>query len=503
MMKSTYERGFLIILAIFCLFVFPKESTSGAFKNTYYQFDRWASNFDPMGRALKPLNDLPRFKVGGLLYQWTFFNIDPDKKVGYTQKDWRAQQIEFIGQIQTRYQFAPKTALVNIFHGQYDGIYDWQKSGLYADEVSANAEKTNSWDQFIREFHLDIEQGNWFMKFGRQQAAWGKMEGQWMDFINPMDRKDSLQIRSFFYNELRIPLWMANVTYTFSRSSLQLLWIPDFEPDLSPYPGSVWWSPLRSDSRLHPFYRGEADEPDASFKNHQWALRYDTKISRATWSFGYKYGFSPTSTSFIRKDQGGQLYFDPQYVRQHNIGTALDFAYIFQNMPMVQKMPLVFRAEVIYKTGQFLLDADKYDAANRVLKSGNGYSDTDLVSGAVQLKFFLPGKLSLMYQPMVNYTVGWKDRLNVNEWSLIHLFFISKFFAKTEDRLNFTIYSFLNTGGPANEWQGVRTQSVLSWKFSDCIEGKLHHVDYRGSRKDAYGQYELWDNVGWEILYNF
>jgi hypothetical protein len=265
----------------------------------------------------------------------------------------------------------------------------------------------------------------------------------------------------------------------------------------------VWWSPLRPDPRQNPMYRGEAHEPDIAFENHQWALRYDTKISRATWSAGYKYGFSPISTSFIRKNSDGQLYFDPRYVRQHNVGSALDFAYIFQNVPKIGKMPLVVRAEAVYKTGQFLLDSEKFDPATRTLNSGTGYADTDLVTGAVQLRFYLPEKLSLMYQPMINYTVGWKDSLNVNKWSLIHLFYITKTFPRFEDRLNFTIYSFLNTGGPVNECQGVRTQSVLSWKFSDYLEAKLHHVDYRGSRKDPYGQYELWDNVGWEILYNF
>jgi len=449
----------LSLISLFAMMVlttcFPPDAYPGYLQDTYYKLDRWAANFDPMGTALKPINDIPQLKVSGLLYQWSFINLHSDRTVGFVEKDWEFQQVQFLGEILIRYQFAPKVALVSKFHYHYDGVYDWQESSLYADHFSKNAEQTGSWDQFLREFHLDMEFGNWYMKFGKQQVVWGKMEGRWMDFINNIDGKDGLQVRAFYYTELRIPLLMSNITYSFGKNSLQFLWIPDFEPQLSPYPGSPWWSPLRSDPRDNPLYRGPAEEPDASLDNHQWAVRFDTKLNRATWTIGYMYGFAPTATSFIKRDQAGQLFYAPEYTRRHYIGSALDFACTLKGIPAIKRLPLVFRAEVVYKTDQYFLDAEKWDAANQELKSGNGLTDTEILSGAVQFIFFFPTSIMLTYQPMFTYYCGWKRSLGVNHWSLGHLILFAKTFESLEDRLNLAIYTFLNTGGPVNKWQGT------------------------------------------------
>lgn len=501
MAKYVLKYELPVILFVVWLVGFPSIAHPNTLQDAYYRFDRWAANFDPMGKALAPLNEISGLKVSGLLYQWSFFNIHSDETVGLREKDWRIQQAQFLGEIHTRYQFSPKIALATKIHYHYDGVYDWQSSSLYADHP--NAERTNSWDQFIREFYLDVEVGNWFMKFGKQQQAWGKMEGRWMDFINNLDKKDGLQVRSFFYSELRIPLWMSSITYSFGKSSIQFLWIPDFEPELSPYPGSVWYSPLRSDPKESVLYRGDAPEPGTGLEDHQWAVRFDTKINRATWSVGYLYGFSPTETRFIKKDQNGLLFYDPEYIRCHYIGSALDFAHVFKNAPLIHRVPLVFRAEVVYKTHQYYMDAEKWDRVNNILVSDNGYTKTDTIRGAVQFRFFFPSRIFFTYQPMFGFICGWKESLGRNRWSLGHLFMVGKWFESFENRLNLTVYTFLNTGGPVNKWQGTKTQFVLSYRFSDYIEGKLHYVDYSGDPGDIYGQYDLWDNVGWEVVYKF
>lgn len=492
-----------LLFMFFSITVLLPNAYSESFKDIYYKFDGWAANFDPMGRALAPLNNIPELKVNGLLYQWSFINVHSDEKVQNVEKDWRFQQVQFLAEIHTRYQLAPKTALAAKFHYHYDGIYDWQKSSLFADDVNPNAERTNSWDQFFREFNLDMELGNWYMKFGKQQVVWGKMEGRWMDFINNLDRKDGLQIRSFYYTELRIPLWMSNVTYIFGKNSVQFLWIPDYEPDLNPYPGSPWFSPLSTDPRNNPLFRGAAEEPGISFNDHQWAIRYDTKFDQVTWTIGYMYGFAPSAVNFIKLDQSAQPFYAPEYTRRHYFGTALDFAHKFNDVPVVKRLPLVFRTEWVYKTNFYFIDPKKWDSENRILISGNGLTDTDQLSGAVQFKFFLPSRITFTYQPMFSYYYGWKRSLGINHWRLGHLFLVNKTFESFEDRLSATLYTFLNTGGPVNEWQGSKTQLVLSYNFSDYIQGKLHYVDYRGGERDTYGKYDLWDNAGWELVYRF
>jgi hypothetical protein len=137
------------------------------------------------------------------------------------------------------------------------------------------------------------------------------------------------------------------------------------------------------------------------------------------------------------------------------------------------------------------------------LLADNGHSKVDLLRSAVQFRFYLPSRVLFIYQPMFSHLYGWKESLGTNRWSLTHLLMVGRWFESLENRLNLTVYSFLSTGGPVNSWQGTKTQVVLTYLFSDYVEGKLHYTDYSGESEDIYGQYDLWDNVGWEMLYKF
>ena len=497
-----FLKFLVIVFFVVVIVTIPsrKDAFAGCLLDAYYKFDRWATNFDPFGSALRPLNEVPGLKVSGLLYNWTFINTHGDRQISNVKKDWRFQQIQWLGQIHTRYQLAPRAELVTNFHFMYDGVYDWQHSSLYADRINKDSEYSHTGEQIIREFHLDMELGNWFLKLGKQQVVWGKMEGRWMDFINNLNGKDGSQIRAAFYRELRIPMWMANATYTFGKSSLQFLWILDFEPEQSPLPGSPWWSPLRPDPELDPLYRGPADEPGVSSKNQEWAMRYDTKLGRVTWSLGYMYGFSPTPTNFITQD-GGQFYYDSRYTRRHFIGSSVDFGYTITGVPAIKRIPLVYRAEVVYKTNQYFRDSDKWDGVSSLID--RGVSDTDIISGAMQFYLYFPKRICGYYQPMISYYSGWKESLGVNRWSLGHLFFIMKTWESFEDRLITYYYTFLLTGGPRNKWGGMKNNFIVEWKFSDYMRMKLQYIDYHGGDSDPYGQFDLWDNFGWELTYNF
>jgi hypothetical protein len=45
---------------------------------------------------------------------------------------------------------------------------------------------------------------------------------------------------------------------------------------------------------------------------------------------------------------------------------------------------------------------------------------------------------------------------------------------------------------------------VVSYKFSRFITGRLIYTTYDGGDRDgSYGQYNKWDNIGWELSYEF
>jgi hypothetical protein len=127
------------------------------------------------------------------------------------------------------------------------------------------------------------------------------------------------------------------------------------------------------------------------------------------------------------------------------------------------------------------------------------------------LEFAFPGNTSVILQPSLFYTFNWRETLGPgfggafgDEWNLIPVFFIERPFRFTRDRLrlSLTVSPFLS--GPIRDWQGVKTKVVASYNFSQFITGRLIYTAYSsGDRTDIYGQYNKWDNIGWEVSYEF
>ena len=58
--------------------------------------------------------------------------------------------------------------------------------------------------------------------------------------------------------------------------------------------------------------------------------------------------------------------------------------------------------------------------------------------------------------------------------------------------------------GPIRKWQGIKSKLVASYRFSQFITGRMIYTAYSsGDRRDVYGQYNHWDNLGWELSYEF
>ena len=162
-----------------------------------------------MGKALKPVKQIPKLKVDGMLYNTTLVNIHEGKKTGFVDRDWRFQEIQWRGELGLRIQLSNNAEMVTRFQYAYDTVYAWQSSNLYADKIHSDSYRLPS-DHILRECHLDLELEKLKIKLGKQQVVWGKMEGRWMDFVNNLDAKDGLQIRASAYDQLRIPLWIRS-----------------------------------------------------------------------------------------------------------------------------------------------------------------------------------------------------------------------------------------------------------------------------------------------------
>ena len=499
--------------------------------NTWSRFDRFLSTFDPAGRYVRqPVErQIPALTFRGFFRQWSDIQLSGDRRVGNREKDFRFSQMQNLLELELHYQVSPNIEITNINNFLYDAVYNWQDSaGLFAPRISETTRAYHNFERIVRELYVSYRTHNLDVVLGKQQIAWGKMDGQFIDVINGMDRRESVQLEASDFEWRRLPAWMANVTYFFGANSLNFLWIPNFEQDRNPVPGSPWYSPLipPRDDELKAILDGRSDatgdtfrttkRPSAGdFSDHQYAVRLDVSMEPLTWGLIYYYAWNKNPAAFIvgrdiDDDGNANLTFQPRFTRLHHLGVTADYASALSNVPIVGELPVVLRVEGLWTKDVPFADFDHQQAA-RDGSMNSGIIRRDTMRAAIALEFAFPGNTSVILQPSLFYTFDWRRNLGGgfgggfgDEMSLLPIFFIERPFRFTRDRLrlSLTVNPFISL--PQRKWQGIKTRFVSSYRFSQFITGRIIYTAYSsGDRTDLYGQYNKWDNIGWEMSYEF
>jgi|GEM_PF-487224 hypothetical protein len=493
----------------------PASGGSGI-RNMFSRFDRAMATFDPIGKHVRqPIERaVPRLQFRGFLRQWSDVLLERNGPIGTVNQDFRFLQLQNLFELETSYHVADGIDIKGIAHGLYDGTYDWQDSrGLYADSLDRTAEVYNTSERVLRELYVSYRKPGFDLKVGKQQVAWGKMDGQFIDIVNGMDRRESVQLESEDYEFRRLPTWMANSTFYFGDTTVQTLYVFDFEHDRNPLPGSPWASPLAPTSTTNIVL--PTDRPEAgNFSDHEYGIRVDRAAGALTYGFIYMYAWdkNPVERVLGTSVQNGNtvLQVRAEHKRLHHAGATMDYGMTFQNVPVVGSLPTVFRVEALYTNGVRFADFEKRAEA-LAGSSTDGMSTHDTVRAAIAIEFGLPHRTTLIFQPSWYQTLNHKEGLGAgfgggfgDEWSFIPVVFFSRPFAFTRDRLNMDLTLFPLIGGSDSGWGGLKTKLRMTYKFSQFVKGHLIYTGYdTGSSTDLYGQYNQWDNVGWELSYEF
>ncbi|MEX2482302.1 MAG: DUF1302 family protein [Gammaproteobacteria bacterium] len=480
------------------------------------KFDRAMAGFNPVGKHLRqPLERaVPNLSVRGFYRNWSDFLLSESGTVGFRDQDYRFLQLQNLFELQANYHFAPGLDLRGVAHAMYDGVYDWQDSrGLFADRLDSEAKYYNTSERVLRELYLSWRRPGFDLMVGKQQVAWGKMDGQFIDIVNSMDRREAVQLETEDFTWRRLPTWMANATFHFGETSLQLLYIFDFEHDRQALPGSPWASPQlppTSNDLVLPTRRPRAGD----FGDHQYGLRVDRSAGALTYGFVYMYAWdkNPVDRVLGTATNAGQtvLRIAPRHERLHHAGITADYALTVQNVPVIESLPTVLRFEALYTNGVRFADFRKRADA-LAGRNTDGTSKRDTLRAAIALEFALPGRSTLILQPSWYQTINHEEELGFgfgggigDEWSFFPVLFFSRPFGFTRDRLSLEFTAFPLISGPDAGWSGIKTKLRLIYKFSQFVRGQLVYNGYdSGSPSDFYGQYDKWDNIGWELSYEF
>jgi len=528
------EITLVSFFVMFFLAMWARPCSANFLGDSWSRFDRFLATFDPAGRYVRqPVEkQIPALTFKGFYRQWSDVLLTGNKRVANRDKDFRFLQLQHLFELEMHYQVSPNIEITNVDHFLYDGVYNWQDSGgLFAPRRTETMRRYHNFDRIVRELYVSYRTHSLDIVLGKQQIAWGKMDGRFIDIINPMDVRESVQLEASDFEYRRIPTWMANVTYFFGANSLNLLYIPNFEQNRQAVPGSPWFSPSippedrvvkkdedilegRKNVREDLILKRKRPSP-GDWGDHEYGVRLDVSMEPLTWGLIYFYAWNDDANNFIvgvnpdtPNDQ--DVIFRPRHTRLHHFGITADYASSLSRVLLVGELPVVLRVEGLWTKGVKFTDSVLVaDARGGAPNSGLITRDTLRAAIAIELAF--PGNTSVIIQPSLFYTFNWRETLGNgfgggvgDEWNVIPVFFTERPFRFTRDRLrlSLTVSPFLS--GPVKEWQGLKTKVVASYNFSQFITGRLIYTAYSGgSRRDIYGQYDHWDNIGWEISYEF
>ncbi len=257
-------------------------------------------------------------------------------------------------------KFSDKLRFNAIARGWYEGVYgldddvNQYPAHLKTEPGPDSKNMKNDWD--FREYYLTKIAGDFIIKAGRQQIAWGEADAMRLaDVINPLDLSWNWSFPA--WEEIRIPLHMVDIVYNAPQSKhdlgFEIVWVPaDFRPHQYAAPGGNW--SLYSGGFGMPDFVGTTifnqmrhDLPSNDLGNGQGGIRLKGTFGEwKTTLFGY-----------YQRDQIGVTLLDP--------GAALDpvnypFKYEYPHIMNIggtfnmycSSLETVFRGEAAYVINQ-------------------------------------------------------------------------------------------------------------------------------------------------------
>jgi hypothetical protein len=204
------------------------------------------------------------------------------------------------------------------------------------------------------------------------------------------------------------------------------------------------------------------------------------------------------------------LRIQPRHERLHHLGITADYAMTFENVPFLGSLPTVFRVESLYSHDVRFSDSEKQNLALLGLTT-DGTSKRDTIRAAIAIEFSLPQRTTLLFQPSWYQTINYDKSLGAGfgggfgaEWTLVPVVFFSRPFSSSGDRLSLDITTLPAISGSDVGWGGLKTKVRLSYDLSQFVKARMIYTGYDfADSTDIFGAYGKWDNVGWEISYEF
>jgi len=339
-------------------------------------------------------------------------------------------------------------------------------------------------DLELREFYLDANIGESFVRLGKQQIVWGQADGlRVLDIVNPFDFREFILPE---FEDRRIPLWTANAEIPVGEWTVQLIWIPDHSYDGVPDPGATFAfsSPLvvprpgPATIGAGPVVVDAPHRPGRFIRDDDYGTRLTAFIGGWDLSLDYLYHYQDQAVPFQRRIPGGGIVIKPEYRRTHLIGGTFSNAF----------GDVTLRGEAGYATDRYFLARDP-DDDDGVIKSGE-------IGSVLGLDYQVDADLRISGQSFQSLlTDRWpgtvRDRLESRATLLIEKEFLN-------DRLTASLLAIHSLNGG----DGL-VQADLEYEYRSDVTFKLGLDIFYGDRDGLFGEFDGADRVTFGVEVGF
>jgi len=178
----------------------------------------------------------------------------------------------------------------------YDAVYDITSN--YPRPVADDQRS----DAMVRDTYLDISEGDWDLRAGKQQIVWG--EAVAIFYADVVNGKDLREFVLPDFETIRIPEWGTDLEYQKNNLHAEFVWIPVPEMDLVGRPGSEYAFVQPPTPPGVAVAWGPAEDPSRTLSNSELGGRFSYRAGG--WDVGvfhlYTWDKAPVYTSTIQQD---------------------------------------------------------------------------------------------------------------------------------------------------------------------------------------------------------
>jgi hypothetical protein len=236
--------------------------------------------------ALEPMLD-QRLNVSGYLKNKTDVNL----------LDSHMMRVQNIFQLAGEFKVTDLLYLFAKGRYYYDAVYDIENR--YKNTRGIDMRQPG--DEWLRAAYIDYVSDKLDIRLGKQEVIWGTADGvKILDKINPLD------YRYWTLDDEHLPLWMLKVEYSpITDGTIQLLAIPDYEPNFVPPAGSPW--AMRTSTigtanlEAFPVFTVVdliTDKPEKRAENTKIGLRWLNVINGFEYTLNYFHGYNYSQSAY-------------------------------------------------------------------------------------------------------------------------------------------------------------------------------------------------------------